>query len=51
MESSKDKNYKPKKNCKYCYGRGYIGHDVVHENKRVGCACVLKQFYKDKKKL
>ena len=29
----------PKPNCRYCYGRGYIGE---REGKRVECRCLMR---------
>jgi hypothetical protein len=33
---------KPKKNCKHCYGRGYIGWEKFSGNV-IPCRCVLKK--------
>lgn len=33
---------KPKKKCKYCYGRGYIGTHIVTKQRMI-CHCVMKQ--------
>ena len=52
----------PKKNCKHCYGRGYIGFDINKENYPVPCTCIypsetrqqkpsLAPNYKSKRKM
>ena len=41
---------KPKPNCKWCYGRGYIGIDTKTKE-QVTCQCALKQIEKNARKL
>ncbi len=39
---TKDKRFKPpKKNCKHCYGRGFIGYLNGIKNLPVPCRCVF----------
>jgi len=44
----KQEEIKPKSNCKWCYGRGYIGID--HKTKsQIICRCIIKQQEKETK--
>jgi len=43
-----EKKIKPKPNCKWCYGRGYIGID--HKTRvQIPCPCITKQEMKRQK--
>lgn len=41
---------KPKPNCKWCYGRGYIGINTKTKEE-IPCGCILKQVEKNARKL
>ena len=46
--SEENIDIKPKSNCKKCFGRGFVGMNVITK-RNVVCDCVMKQADKIKK--